>query len=278
MDVSLRELSNAFLMTLENLHAQESDVISYYATVWDNKEPVHQMGKTELFFVEIIGEDEEPEPGREMEGGPPPEKNEIDLRAVIVELKRLIRLSNESLFLFGDEFELNVQEVGAGLAALQKEGVSILEELKAGASDPKIGEVITVLNGAFEQVGTAERKVNDDKLEESLFSQYQAYRGLLVAEELLKENQPSEGEGEGEPGEPSDSEKEESENDSESPSMSMAEMKRALEELNQLVDAQSNMNTRFRRAERLNSSREELRELSDLQEEIEKQVLSLIHI
>ncbi|MDG2256553.1 MAG: hypothetical protein P8L49_16545 [Opitutaceae bacterium] len=277
MDVSLRELSNAFLMTLENLHAQESDVISYYATVWDNKEPVHQMGKTELFFVEIIGEDEEPESGPEMEGGPPPEKNEIDLRAVIVELKRLIRLSNESLFLVGDEFELNVQEVGAGLAALQKEGVSILEELKVGASNPKIGEVIIVLNEAFEQVGTAERKVNDDKLEASLFSQYQAYRGLLVAEELLKENQPSEGEGES--GEPSDSEKEDSEleNDSESPSMSMAEMKRALEELNQLVDAQSNMNTRFRRAERLNSSREELRELSDLQEEIEKQVARLDH-
>lgn len=280
MDFSLRELSNEFLMTLEELPVQESDVISYYATVWDNKEPVPQMGKTELFFIEVSGEDEEPESGPEMQDGPQPEKNEIDLRAVIVELKRLIRLSSESLFLEGDEFELNVQEIGAGLAALQKEGVSILEELKAGANDPKVREASAVLSEAFEHVLTAEREVNDEKLEESLFNQYQAYRGLLVAEELLKQNQPGEGQqGEGEPGEKSDGEKgdSESENDSDSGSMSLAEMKRALEELNRLVDDQSNMNNRFRRAERLNSSREELRELSDLQEEIEKKVARLDH-
>ena len=277
-DQSIRELSNEILMTLDELQVEVSDVISYYATVWDNKEPVPQMGKTELLFIELIGEDEEPEEGEEMEGGPPPEKSEIDLRAVIVELKRLIRLSNESLFLEGDEFDLNVQEIGAGLAALQKEGVSILEELKAGANDPKVREASAVLSEAFERVLAAEREVNDRKLEDSLFNQYQAYRGILVAEELLKQNQPSEGEqGEGEPGEPSDREEGESASESDSASMSLAEMKRALEELNRLVDEQSNMNTRFRRAERLDSSREELRELSDLQEEIEKKVARLDH-
>ena len=281
LDSPLRELSNEFLMTLEDLDVQVSDVISYYATVWDNKEPVRQMGKTELFFVEVSGEEEEPEES-EMEGAPPPEKNEIDLRAVIVELKRLIRLSNESLFLVGDEFELNVQEIGAGLSALQKEGVSIREEVGAGISDPKVKEAFAVLEEAFEQVVKAERAMNDENVEDSLFSQYQAYRGLLVAEELLKKNQPQskKGEsGEGEPGEKSDDESEdsESEGDSDSGSMSMAEMKRALEDLNRLVDAQSNMNTRFRRAERLNSSREELRELSDLQEEIETKVARLDH-
>jgi len=277
-DTLLREFSNEFLMTLENLQVQESDVVSYYATVWDNKEPTPQMGKTDLFFVEVIGEDEEPEAEQEMEGGPPPEKKEIDLRAVIVELKRLIRLSNESLFLVGDELELNVQEIGAGLAALQKEGVNILEELKSGANDPKVREASAVLAEAFERLLSAERQVNDEELEDSLFNQYQAYRGLLVAEELLKQNQSAQGQGEGEPGEPSDSENgdSESENDSES-SLSMAEMKRALEDLNRLVDEQSNMNTRFRRAERLDSSREELRELSDLQEEIEKKVDRLDH-
>lgn len=277
-DQSIRELNDEILVTLEELQVKVSDVISYYATVWDNKEPVHQMGKTELLFIEVISEDEEPEPGEEMEGGPSPEKNEIDLRAVIVELKRLIRLSNESLFLEGDEFELNVQEIGAGLAALQKEGVSILEELKAGANDPKVREASAVLGEAFDRVLMAEREVNDGKLEDSLFNQYQAYRGILVAEELLKQNQPSEGEqGEGEPGEQSDGENGDSESENDSGSMTLAEMKRALEELNRLVDEQSNMNTRFRRAERLDSSREELRELSDLQEEIEKKVARLDH-
>jgi hypothetical protein len=280
IDSPLREISNEFLITLEELLVQESDVISYYATVWDNKEPVRQMGKTELFFVEVSGEEEEPEES-EMPGPPPPEKNEIDLRAVIVELKRLIRLSNESLFLVGDEFELNVQEIGSGLSALQKEGVSILEEVRAGIGDPKVEEAFTVLEEAFEQVVTAERAMNNENVEDSLFSQYQAYRGLLVAEDLLKRPpQSGEGEsGEGEPGEKSDDENEdsESEGDSESGSMSMAEMKRALEDLNRLVDAQSNMNTRFRRAERLKSSREELRELSDLQEEIETKVARLDH-
>ena len=61
---------------------------------------------------------------------PSQDSEEIDIRALITEIKRLIRLSHETLSLDGEMRELSRQELGAGLSALHTEGQQMLAKVK----------------------------------------------------------------------------------------------------------------------------------------------------
>ena len=276
---SIRELNLKSELNVSELDVKYTDVVSYYVLAWDNKEPVPQIGKTELFFVEIKDKSKEPE-SKSSEGEGPSSKEELDLRAVIIELKRIMRLSNESLYMEKYRRDLNRQEIGASLASLFNEGLSLIKKTKLLA--PAATEFLEHLKHSFDSVKQAEGLVNEDEIKASIVKQHIAYSDLLKAESLMEQKQCMASGRQGEGGKQASPEKSQEgdqsgESGSEEKTMNMADVKDALDKINQLVDKQSEMNVRYRRAEKSKLGREELKEIAQLQNKLSQKAQDLDH-
>lgn len=114
-------------LNLIEIGAGDGAILSYYTEVTDNREPEGQTTRSEVFFAEVRAEREKIKMGGQ-EGA---EQQEIPIRALIVELKRLVRETHRLRALPEAEALPRMPEVAAGLNALRTEVVRVQDELTA---------------------------------------------------------------------------------------------------------------------------------------------------
>ncbi|WP_309387353.1 DUF4175 family protein [Cerasicoccus frondis] len=261
---------------LSRLGVEFGDVITYFAKVWDNREPEPQMSRSEIYFIEAVESIDGPEQEQEDSqggGGGGQSEEDVDLRAIITELKRLIRLGYRADAEVGERRTLGSQELGASLGKVATESNSILAQVGAILGTVDEGRPYEMFLDAIYKMVEAEELANANQPGEATVPMQESMSMLIRLEKYLQalfpprqqqgasgQGQPSQGQGQGES-------EEESEGES---GMSIAEMQDALEEMNRLADEQAAMNRRFDRSSGMGES--ERNELQEMQQEIGEEV------
>ncbi len=266
-------LENNFLTQLDipNLGVEHGDVVSYYFSVADNREPKPNVTQSDLYFVEVVKDLDRPEAeSPDAQGGDDEaKKKEIDLRALIVELKRVIRQTYRTGLLEGEPRNQARQELGADLNNVQNESRQILAEIGQLLMQVEGGEFFLMMNNALQRLAEAEEEINADHLTPSIPLQEEALSNLVQLESFLKATLPPSGGGGG--GEPSEqpnaqSEGEPKQGEGENAEMSMQQMRALMDKLNRLAEDQAGQNNRYERAERFEPGESERRQLSEAQQ------------
>lgn len=265
-EVPRREETVFNRIDLDSIGARDGDIVIYFATVRDNREPRPQAVRSEVFFIEVR-EEVEPEEVDGMDG----EQEQIDLRALIVEIKRLIRDTYGALSLEEREQLLANQEIATGLANVRNEVRFLLRELGTlDMSDEEREFVLGSLERTIHQLQEAISALNNNRTPDALPPEIEALRELVALENALRDNtvsRESEGEGGGEGAESESTEPGEESGQGEGPPPlpSIADLADALSDLNALIDDQSALNRRMGRAERTNAPPSETAALGDNQ-------------
>jgi hypothetical protein len=262
-------------LDLYELEVLDGDVISYSATAMDNKEPEPNLVRSEVFFIEVRVDKEPIElEGMDGEG----ETEEVDVRALVIELKRIIRDTYAALGLPPDENQFANQEIGTALAELRGVIEAVMVQAAPILTQQGQEHLMEFLIRAREGMEKAETMVNSNATDLAIAPEEQALAELVSFEAELSRNQSkseseseseSEGESQGQP----PPEGQENPNQSEAPSF--AELPEALDDLNSLIDRQNEMNEEIDKAERRNASEEELAELADQQSELSRETVEM---
>lgn len=270
-----RQLVSA--IELSRLSAEHGDVVTYYAVVWDNKEPEPQSSRSEVFFIEALvdvpEQESEGDGSQGGQGGPP---EEINLRAIIVELKRLIRQSHASLPLEGQERTDFLQNLGADINAVKNESASILSKIGGKLMEVEGGVIYEIFRNALVRMDEAERFVNDDQPVKAIPQLEEALSNILLVESYAKSlpEMQQQGGGQGGESQPQNSaqqsqEQSEGEGKGQQQSeMTASQMQEMLEDLNSLIDEQAQQNATYRDSDGQNLSQSERKEIETSQEQI----------
>ncbi len=255
-----REIEVEDILDLEQLETSEGDVITYFLTAADNREPDPQVTRSEVFFIEVR-EDREPE---EMEGDPA-EAEEIDIRALLVEAKRLIRMSWETLSAEGERRERLQEELALSMEALRIDTTGKTEEIIELAGGDENLLVVELMRSATERMRSAGMLIQADRVEDSIPYQEQALAHLLAVENELardpvQSDEPSDEASEtGEEGEGGEADGDEADQ--------LVDLLRELiEDLRDLADDQGAQNSTLGRLAGSTVSAEQIRELRERQD------------
>ncbi len=250
-----------YALDLEALGAEDGDVVIYFAEATDNRRPEGQRARSEVYFIEVR-EDVEPEEMDGMDG----ETEELDVRALIVEVKRIIRETYRSLALEGREQVRASQDLSVDLSRVRA-GLTELRTQVRELIGPD-NELMDLLEAANEELESAESLLSRNRGEPAIPREIAGLRNLVAFENAVRrEMQAREGEGEGEgtgeaeePGEPGDGEEG---TDPGEDLPSLADLPPLLEDLNALIDSQSGLNRAMGRSERTGAPESENRALAE---------------
>ncbi|MCD8483613.1 MAG: DUF4175 family protein [Verrucomicrobia bacterium] len=263
-----RELQMPFGMELESLEAEDGDLLSYWVQVADNREPVPQFSRSEVFFIEVRAE-REPE---EIDGMPM-DQERLTLRPQIEELKRLLRLSHRTVTRDGEQRLAGNQQLTSALLELRQSIDEVYERIKPTLEEANDQFFTRGFESALALVDNARDLITADQTEIAIPVQEQALQELLALENALVVEQisrePSEGDGEGEgEGEQGEGEQGQQEN----PLMALSE---ALEQLRELQRRQDNQNTSTDRAGRTGADSSQLEQLAQTQDALRRDLGAL---
>ncbi|GHB97617.1 hypothetical protein GCM10007047_11830 [Cerasicoccus arenae] len=268
------------VIELSRLGVEFGDVVTYFAKAWDNREPEPQVSRSEIYFIEIVENIDKPDQDDEAAGGGGDggkREEDVDLRAIITELKRLIRLAYRADFETGERRSLGSQELGAGLAEVATESQGILAKVGGVLGRIEEGMPYEMFLDAIYRMVDAEELANAGQPGEAIIPMQESMSLLIRLEKYLEAlfppQQQSGGQGQGQPskGEGGGESKENEDGDS---GMSIAEMQKALEEMNRMADEQAAMNRRFERASS-KMGESERAELEKMQQDLGKEVQGL---
>lgn len=244
------------VLDLHNLAVQEGDVVVYFITATDNREPDPQQARSEIYFIEIR---EQVTPD-EMEGQPM-ELEQVDLNALIVEMKRLIRLSWTAAAEKDARLE---REIVAALEEARLETASIeqkiIEQVGAEAAAP----AVALLNRAMQRMESAGNLVDQSLVEDAIPYEEMALADLVAIQTALEKNQsrsrqPSESSSGGQPPPPEPPREE-----------SLEALRELVREVRRLADDQAVQNSAMRRAPPGGLSEEQRQELRRRQQDIQQ--------
>lgn len=267
------------VIELNTLGVEFGDVITYYAQAWDNKQPNPQLTRSEVYFIEVVEEIDGPEKEKQDGGGGGGGEREedVDLRAIITELKRLTRLAYRVDLESGERRNLGSQELGAGLAKAATEAQGLLGRVAGVLGRIEEGAPYEMFLEAIYRMVEAEELANANQPRESVIPMQESMSMLIRLEKYLEALfPPQQQQGSSGGGQPSQaqSEGESKESEGEGSGMSISEMKKALEEINRMADEQAAMNRRFDRASS-QMGEAERQELQSMQENISEEVTGL---
>ena len=267
-----RDQTVRITLTPEVLEAQDGDVITYFFTAVDNRRPEPQVTRSEIFFLEVR-EEIEPE---EAEGMDLDEEDLVDVRALIVEMKRLIRLSWRASEMEGSRRAEAQDELSRSMEAIRLETSLIRQRVVEQSGIEEGVLIIDLLNAAVHHMGSAGQFLDQDLIAESLPDQEQALVHLVKLEtELLKDQMFSESEdGEGQDGAPpppSEGDEPEREDDGEA----ARRLQELLQRTERLADDQAAQNTRTGRLADRSPGAEERNELRQRQDNLTGEARSI---
>lgn len=244
-------------LNLESLETKEGDVITYFFTATDNRAPNPQQSRSEIYFIEVR-EEVIPE---EMDGEPM-ELERIDLQALILELKRLIRLSWETLS--RDDLATE-REIASGLGEVHLETGRIQQEVLDQVGEEEGAALVALLGQAMLQMQDAAAELAGRRVEPSIPFQEKALGDLVAIQTQLMKNQaqskkPSDSSSSGPSSPPPDD-------------VSAEEQLEALQELQrqvqQMADKQGSQSSALRRMSSMNADQQT--EMQNRQEALQEQ-------
>ncbi|MCC5790097.1 MAG: DUF4175 family protein [Opitutales bacterium] len=268
-DIPLLETDRSVRIEIspEALEAQDGDVITYYFTATDNRQPEPQTSRSEVFFIEVRDELEaqEAEEGMDFD-----EEDLFDVRALIVEMKRLIRVSFRSMDRSTAEQEEALQDLTRSIEELRIETSQMRQKAVDMAGGVEEGiHIIDLFSGAVHHMRAAGDFLEQALIRESLPDQEQALAHLVRIEtemtEQMMESEEGEGEGESEADPSEEAEDGEGEGEGEEDSRQLQEL---LQRTQRLADDQGAQNTRARRSADREIDDDRRRELSRQQDEL----------
>ncbi len=269
-------LEHQFLTQLEirDLNAEHGDIVSYYFTASDNRQPTPNVTQTDVFFVEISADIESPEPeSSEDAGGEGGEQREVDIRSIIVELKRIIRETHRGALLKDEPRSKALQQLGSDLNNVEQETLTLLSEIGQMLAMVEGGEFYLMMQNALERLAEAEQLLNEDRPLDSIPSQEEALSDLLKLESFIKANSPPTAgmpsQGEPQQGQSGQQGEQESEPKQYQEPLTLAEMQAMMADLNRLADDQAGQNQRYDRAARTQPGQSELNQLGQTQSELQ---------
>lgn len=262
-------------LDLFELEVLDGDVISYSATVMDNKEPEPNIVRSEVFFIEVRVNKEPIElEGMDGEG----ETEEVDVRALVIELKRIIRDTYAALGLPPEENQFANQEIGTALADLRGVIEGVMVQAAPILTQQGQEHLMEFLIRAREAMEKAETMINSNATDLAIAPEEQALAELVSFEAELSRNQTnsenqsqseSEGQSQGQ------QEQQEQQNQSQNEAPQFAELPEALDDLNSLIDQQNELNEEMDRADRRNAGEEELAELAEAQSDLARETVEM---
>jgi hypothetical protein len=246
---------------LDLLGAENGDLLTIYVTVTDNREPDPQSTRTDVVFFEIRAEKDP-----EMAMGSGAEAEELDLRILISELKRLLRETYRTQLLPEQEAIPRLKNLSREMDALYREIQKTYKGLEESLISADLTEVIRAFTTTLDSVREATRDLADGNTDSAITRQEFALSLLLRLEDFFRQNiqseEPSEGSGSGQ-GETAEQPSEPSEPD---PS-ELESMRESLQELAELIRQQNALNASFSNAQGSGWSEEEAEQAAGGQEE-----------
>lgn len=238
----IQEMHWRLLQSLEAADVIDGDVLALYAEIRDNREPEANLSRTDLIFVEIRTE----KPPEEQEGQPM-EQEELDLRTLIAEQKRLLRETHRLRSLPQSEQDSEKPGIQRDLRSLAGEIRSTLEGLEERLRNAGLLEIVKGFESAVAQAELAADLLADDP-GSSIAPQANAMSQLVRIENELRRNfftrepsqsQSSEGQSSGQQQSTAQSESEEAQ---QSPTESLQD---ALNSLNSAIQEQNRINQEY---------------------------------
>lgn len=241
------EVAVGNMLDLAELEVTDGDVISYAFLAADNRDPEPQTARSRVFFITVRPE---PEDAGEMEGEG--QKTEVDLAALIAELKRIIRLTWDMPEARERERETRRDELYRALKELALETRSTMNEI-LGDTD---GEDADTVRQAFtmieREILSAANLVERNLFEEALAPEERALAMLVAIEnELLKNTMRAQGEGDQQSEGDDQPEEQEGEPDGDrgtAQAQDRARIREALEQVRRLAERQDGQNRDLERA------------------------------
>ena len=242
------EVTAGTKLDLAKLGVEDGDVIAFAFIAWDNRLPKLQAARSRVLFITIRPDLEE---AKEQEGEGSGKKTEVDIGALIAELKRLIRLTWDQLDAQGSERQALREELYRGLKDLSVETNKKMNELLQAAG-PEGEEAIRRAFAAIDQeilraAGLVERQL----VEEAMTPEQRALAMLVAIEnELLKNAMKSKGKGQGEQKSDADQQEQPPQQQGDRAAQqaeAMAKIRAALERIRRLAERQDAHNRELQR-------------------------------
>ena len=217
----------------------EGDVISYYYAASDNA-PNRSTAATEVRFIEIRPEPQEPEKAPPGEG-PPPVK--IDVKNLITEQKHMIRQTVGLQRLDDDAARAELLDnLGIGAQVLLDAADKVLKDAKEGAGGIHLGDLENLFQDAMDSMKIARDFLQRKNPEASLQDQARALSKLISIAIMIEAAPKSSEQSEQQEGEQASvTEK----NEQDERGRELDRLKEAIEKLKDLIDRQENLNAKF---------------------------------
>ncbi len=164
-DERTSEESLTSIIDISKLPVKSGEVVKYYMTVYDNKEPKAQVAQSEIRFIDIYNPYE-----KEKMKGQSGKKKEMKVGPLLAEMKRLIRLSHSSYILKGEDYTKQLNELSKSLSDLRLNMTKTYKEiLESGA--PETDPLMIEFQNALKLAQGSENLMREKKLGESIKSQ-----------------------------------------------------------------------------------------------------------
>ena len=251
----------------QDFDAKGGDVIKYYFTILDNREPRAQKGRSDIFFLSVIEDIKKKEIKSKGQGKK--KKKKVKMSPLITEVKRLIRLTHDSLYLDTEDRKKESMVIAMALADLKINIKKLIVDIK------KKGPLPSMLNVAFSDAvkhsELAEKSSRSEKPKDSIFNQEVVLNKLsLIAFELSK-NKPKV-KSESKKSSDSSGESKKKPQNKNQMKMDLADLKKALKTLQQQSQAQGKQNRKIRAQLGSQSNQQELKQLKQKQDAISAEI------
>ena len=171
---------------LSELHVQDGDIISYYFTAKDNKQPKAQEARTEIFFIEIV----KAKTPQRQDGQPGQKQQQMEVRSLIEGAKKSLRqnLALQSKEKDGQAKPEDYQGLESGMAELRTSGQKKLKEIVDFLGLTEGQDMLDRFTDAVNNFEAAEKLLGDKKLPDAVPPTQTAMRELLQVEQELIQN------------------------------------------------------------------------------------------
>lgn len=181
-----REVNLLRSITPEALAAENQTLLTYFVEVTDNRKPEAQTTRSDLYFVEIRDPIEaQPLSEEQMAAAEGSEQMQVNLRALILELRRLMRETHALPTSPEHQLKRQAAVTSAGLGTLENELQELFSHLAPMLSVLEGGEFAALFGSAISLLDTAEREVAAMAFDTAMANQQEAYSNLLVVEAFL---------------------------------------------------------------------------------------------
>lgn len=178
---NINELTSYYVIDPALVGAEAGDIISFYLTVSDNMQPVPQVGRSEVGFIEV----REKTKAKKLEGDT--KKKEVDINPLIAELKRVIRLSYDAVNAHSTVYDKLHDELKRFMSDLKVETVSIQDQL-AQAGDKDID---SLMKKAYQRLEEADVKIRSNVVTQALPDLERALSHMIKIAQKLMSNSTS---------------------------------------------------------------------------------------